>query len=127
MIVVDTSAIVNALVARPAPERLVDRLADAGSLHAPHLLDVEVTAALRGLVLGGRLAADRASDALTDYLRLPIVRYSVEPLLPQVWALRDRLTAYDATFVALAQALGRPLVTCDRKVPALPGLQVEEY
>lgn len=88
MIVIDTAAVVNALVVRPAPEPLLDRL---------------------------RTAA-RARDALTDYLRLPIVRYPGEPLLPRVWELRGRLTAYDATFVALAEALGVPLVTCDRKL-----------
>lgn len=126
MIVVDTSAVVNVLVARPVPAELVDRLTDAGSLHAPHLLDVEVVAALRGLVLGRKLAAGRATDALTDFGRLPIIRYPAGPHLPRMWQLRSGLTAYDAAFVALAEALGCPLVTCDRKLRA-PGVVIETH
>ncbi|MEZ5095665.1 MAG: type II toxin-antitoxin system VapC family toxin [Nocardioides sp.] len=77
-------------------------------------------------VLGHKLTPPRASDALTDYLRLPIVRYPAEPLLPRVWELRGRFTAYDATFVALAQALDCRLVTCDRRLRAT-GVRIERF
>ena len=116
MIVVDSSALVAALTAADAPPLLLDRLATAASLHCPHLVDSEVVHALRRLVLRGQLTADRATDALADFLALPIIRYPAVELVPRIWALRDSLTGYDATFVALAETLGCPLVTCDARL-----------
>ena len=126
MIVVDTSAIVASLVGRPSIPALTARLMEAGSLHAPHLLDIEFAAALRGLVLGGVITADRATDAITDFRRLPVSRYSAEPLLSEIWQLRHNLTAYDANFVALAHVLRCPLVTCDSKIADV-AVQVDRY
>jgi predicted nucleic acid-binding protein len=85
------------------------------AVHAPHLLDVELLHTLRGLVTTARLTEDRAADARTDFADLTIVRYPHHPLADRVGALRHDLTAYDATFVALSEALGVPLVTCDAR------------
>ena len=121
MIIVDTSAVVAALIGRPPDKRLVDRLAVDGDLHAPHLLDVELLHALRRLVKGGQLSDDRAADARSDFADLPIVRYDHIALADRSWALRHDLTAYDATFVALAELLDLPLVTCDARLAHAPG------
>jgi predicted nucleic acid-binding protein len=115
VIVVDTSAVVEALVT-PDAEPLRARLSGAGSLHCPHLVDSEVVHALRGLVHRNHLDIDRARDALSDFMSLAIVRYPATTLLGRMWELRDSLTAYDATFVALAETLECPLVTCDARL-----------
>jgi predicted nucleic acid-binding protein len=121
VLVVDTSAIVAALVGRPRNQRLVDRLAADGDLHAPHLLDVELLHSLRRLVRTGRLSEDRAADARADFADLVVVRYVQVPLADRVWELRHNLTAYDATFVALAELLDAPLVTGDARLARTPG------
>jgi predicted nucleic acid-binding protein len=121
VIVVDTSAVIAALIGRPPDKRLVDRLAVDGDLHAPHLLDVELLHALRRLVKGGRLSEDRAADARSDFADLAIVRYDHVVLADRIWALRHNLTACDATFVALAELLDLPLVTCDARLAHAPG------
>lgn len=121
MLVVDASAIVEALVGRSPGPALVDRLAHDGDLTAPHLLDVEFLHALRRLVALGELSADRAADARLDFSDLSITRYPHHPLADRMWALRDNLTACDAAFVALSEALGVPLATCDAGLAAAPG------
>lgn len=121
MLVVDTSAVLAALAADEPDPALVQRLAGDGDLHGPHLLDTEVLHALRRMTISGAIGEDRAADALTDFADLAVVRYPHEPLNDRVWELRHNLTAYDATFVALAEALGVPLVTCDRRLAAAPG------
>ncbi|MDP2711419.1 MAG: type II toxin-antitoxin system VapC family toxin [Solirubrobacteraceae bacterium] len=121
MLVVDTSAVLAALVGGASSSSVADRLAGDPDLHAPHLLDIEVLHALRGLVRANALSEDRAHDVRSDVAELTIVRYPHEPLADRIWALRHNLTAYDAAFVALAEALGAPLVTCDAKLAAAPG------
>lgn len=116
MIVVDTSALVAVLVARPVVPGLLDRLTADADLHAPHLVDVEIIHALRRLVLTGSLTEDRAADARTDFDALTISRYPHGPLSDRMWALRHNVSAYDAAFVALAEALDAPLVTCDARL-----------
>lgn len=127
MLIVDTSAVLTALVERVPDSGLIQRLSDDGDLHAPHLIDVEILHALRGLVRGGKLTADRAEDVRTDVADLAITRYGHEPLVDRAWALRDNLTAYDAVFVALSEALDVPLITCDARLAAAPGIVVELY
>lgn len=85
-------------------------------LHAPDVVDAEILHALRGLVLGGKIRADRAEQARDLFRRLPIRRYPVRLIADRVWALRDNLTVFDACFVALAEVLSLPLVTADRKL-----------
>jgi predicted nucleic acid-binding protein len=120
MLVVDTSAVVAALVGLPPDRKLLARLSGDGDLHAPHLLDVELLHVLRRLVAGGHLSADRAADARADLADLVIMRYPHFPLADRIWALRPNLSAYDAVFVALSEALGVPLVTCDARLAAAP-------
>jgi predicted nucleic acid-binding protein len=128
VLVVDTSAVVDALAGRPPDERLLARLGADGDLHAPHLLDVELLHALRGLVAAGHLSQDRAADARSDFADLAIVRYEHGFLADRIWELRH-MTACDAAFVALSEALDVPLVTCDRRLAGAPGhrARVELY
>lgn len=128
MLVVDTSAVIAAL-AGGAPPALITRLADDGDLHAPHLLDTEILHALRRLVLTGAISEEQAEDLRSDLADLAVTRYPHEPLSDRVWELRPNLTAYDATFVALAETLSVPLVTCDGALGRAPGHRatVEHY
>ena len=121
MLVVDTSAVIAALAGRPPNHAVVERLGGDGDLAAPHLLDVEFLHALRRLVLGHRLGEDRAADARDDLAALAITRYQHTLVADRVWELRHGLTAYDATFVALAELLGATLVTCDARLARASG------
>ena len=127
MIVVDASVVVTALADDGADgEELRSRLQADGDLHVPEVLDLEVAAALRRLVVMERaLSARRASQALEDLADLPAERYGHRPLLGRVWALRHNLAAYDAAYVALAEALGAVLITADRRLARCPGLSCE--
>lgn len=127
MLVLDTSALLAALAEVQPDRALVRRLSDDSDLHAPHLIDIEILHALRGLVRAGQLSPDRAEDIRTDVSDLTITRYSHQPLADRIWALRDNLTAYDAAFVALSEALNAPLITCDARLAKAPGVTCELY
>jgi predicted nucleic acid-binding protein len=116
VIVVDTSAVLAALVGRPRDEGLIARLGEDGDLHAPHLIDLEILHALRRLARTRSMTEERANEVRTDFADLAIVRYPHHPLGDRIWELRRKLTAYDAAFVALSEALGVPLVTCDARM-----------
>lgn len=116
MIVVDTSAVLSALVRKSPSQGLLARLTRDADLHAPHLIDVEMLHALRRLVSRGELTGERADDARADFADLALVRYPHHPLADRMWDLRHNLTAYDAAFVALSEALGAPLITCDARL-----------
>ena len=118
VLVIDTSAAVEALVARDPAGGLLGRLSNDGDLHAPYLIDVEVLHVLRRLNALGELTGERAADARMDFRELAVVRYPHAPLSDRIWALRHNLTAYDAAFVALAETLDTPLVTCDGRLAA---------
>jgi len=90
--------------------------------HAPHLIDAEVAHALRGLAIGGKITPDDGSRLLSAWRGLDIVRIPMAGLFPRVWELRANLTAYDAFFVAAAEALAAPLLTGDRRLAAAPGI-----
>jgi predicted nucleic acid-binding protein len=122
VIVLDASVMVD-LLTKEAPEtaHIRARLARELEVHVPHLVDVEVAHALRGLVLRDRLAAARARRAIRRFAILPLVRWSQTPLLSRVFALHDQLTAYDATYVALAEGLGATLLTRDARMARAAG------
>lgn len=120
MLVLDASAVLRALL--PGAEAdLLARLGSDRDLHAPHLLDLEIVSALRRLNRSRRLSADRARDALTDLSDLNLTRYPHELLLPRIWQVRENLTAYDAAYVALAEALEAPLLTADARLARSSG------
>lgn len=129
MRVVDASAVVRGLASSEQSVELIDTLLGDEDLHAPHLVDVEVTHALRRLVAIGALGADRAADARLDLDALPITRYPHPPLLDRAWQLRENLSVSDAVYVALAELLGAPLLTCDAHIASAPGhhAQVELF
>lgn len=116
MIVVDSAVVVDALTAADGVDDLHAYLA-AEELHAPTLLDYEVLSALRGLTLGAHLSTARAQDVLTDFEDLSIQRWpSVDSLRRRAFQLRDNLSAYDAGYVALAEALECSLLTRDARL-----------
>jgi len=122
LIVLDASALLEILLRTPLAERLMDRALDASErMHAPHLLDVEVTQVLRRLVQCEEIAAARAEQALEDLAKLLIERHEHQSLVSRVWQLRDSISAYDGVYVALAEALGAPLLTCDAKLAGTHG------
>src|SRR5579859_2464082 len=117
VIVVDASAILELLLNRGAAARIRDRMfRRRETLHAPHLLDVEVLQVLRRYNLSGELTDARAEEAIQTFAALPIDRYSHEVLAGRIWQLRANLTAYDAAYVALAEAIGAPLLTTDARL-----------
>jgi predicted nucleic acid-binding protein len=124
MIVVDASAVLETLLRTPNAETVEKRLFDPSqTLHAPHLLDVEVAQVLRRYAGNGEIDDERGRAALADLAAFPLRRYPHDFLLPRVWDLRKNLTAYDAVYVALAEALDAPLLTCDRRLATAPGHQ----
>lgn len=122
-VVVDASAAVPLLVDRPDETPGVHALLANldGDLVAPHVIDLEVASVLRWHVRSGELAADAAKRAVDDLAALRLARYPHDVLLPRIWGLRDNLTAYDAAYVALAEALAAPLVTRDTRIAGAPG------
>jgi predicted nucleic acid-binding protein len=121
MIVLDASAALEWLLQTDAGLRVDARISAGETLHAPHLLDIEVAQVLRRFVLAGAVRPPRAAEALEDLMDLAVVRYPHDVFRWRVWALRDNLTAYDAAYVALAEALDATLVTCDARLAEAPG------
>jgi predicted nucleic acid-binding protein len=122
LIVIDASAVIEILLNTPAAKTVAARVLDPSqSVAAPHLLDVEVLQVLRRYTRAGELDSHRGQQAIQDLLDLPIVRYPHDPLLHRVWELRDNVTAYDAVYIALAEALDAPLLTCDERLAVAPG------
>jgi predicted nucleic acid-binding protein len=122
VIVVDASALLEALLRTPAAAAVERRMfGSRQTLHAPHLIDVEVAQVVRRYAAGGEIESERGVAALADLADMPLRRYSHDFLLPRVWALRHNLTAYDAVYVALAEALDAPLLTRDQRMAAASG------
>jgi predicted nucleic acid-binding protein len=119
VIVLDASAAVSALLnAGPARTSLADE-----AVHVPHLIDAEIAHALRRQVLGRSLAAADGWAALDTWRRLGVVRHPIGGLLDRVWELRENVSAYDASYLALAEALGCALLTADGRLGRVPGLR----
>jgi predicted nucleic acid-binding protein len=122
VIVLDASAAVELLLNTATGKSIAARLRpETVTVHAPHLIDVEVTQVLRRYVLAQALSAERAVMALDCLRDLDLTRYAHEPFLPRMWELRANLTAYDAAYVSLAEALGAVLLTCDARLARAPG------
>jgi len=124
-VVVDASAIVAALVDGGSDGSWAESMLTREDLVAPHLMPVEVANTLRRAVHAGDLSADVAALAHNDLARLRVELFPYEPHAERVWKLRDNLTAYDAWYVALAEALNLPIVTLDRRVASAPGPRCE--
>ena len=112
MIVIDASAVVSALL-NDGPAR---QLMGQQRLHAPYLIDTEVPSALRRQVLAGTVSAEHGWTALDTWRRLAVTRYPAHGLLDRIWQLRHNVSAYDATYVALAEGLGCSLATLDGRL-----------
>jgi predicted nucleic acid-binding protein len=131
LIVIDASAGVAILLnVGPEVEYIRDRIARPGeTLHVPHLFEVEVLHALRLHTLLGTVSPERARLALSRLRDTQLVRYPHTPLMERVWELKDNLTAYDAAYVAPAEALDAPLITLEARLARSPGVRasVEVY
>lgn len=113
---------VEVLLNTPAAPSIAERLfAERETLHAPHLIDVEVAQVLRRYAMMGQLDATRGRQALHDLSEFPLTRYPHDLFLGRIWELRHRVTAYDAVYIALAEALPAPLITRDRKLATATG------
>ena len=122
MIVIDASALLEVLLNTATSGRIAERLfARNDTLHAPHVLDLEIAQVLRRYTLSAEMNAARSEQALEDLADLPLNRYPHDVFLFRIWALRRNLTAYDAAYVALAEALDVPLVTRDTALASAPG------
>jgi predicted nucleic acid-binding protein len=126
VIVLDASAAVDWLLQTSAGQQIEKRIyARSESLHAPHLLDVEVGQVMRRLVREAVISAQRAEEAIQDLMDLRVTRYPHFVFLSRVWQLRHNLSAYDAVYVALAENLGAALVTRDVRLASASGRAVD--
>ena len=122
MIVVDASALLEFLLQTPLGSRVETRLfRDGDEFHSPHLVDVEVTQGLRRLVRSGEVSPGRAAEVIADLADHDLHRHAHLDLLTRAWKLRENVTAYDAMYVALGEALDAAVVTCDTPLAKTPG------
>jgi predicted nucleic acid-binding protein len=122
MIVVDASVVLEALLGSRLAAQARDVVFDPDAiLHAPHLIDLEVVQVVRRYSLKGAMPDRRVGELIDDFLALPIERFAHEIFLGRIWELRANLTAYDAAYVSLAEALDVPLVTCDDRLAGSAG------
>ena len=122
MIVIDASALLEFLLQTALGVRVEARLfGENAELHAPHLLDVEIAQALRRLLRMGEVSSIRAGEVIADLTDLDLHRHSHVDLLDRAWKLRNNMSACDAMYIALAEALEAPIVTCDHPLGIAPG------
>ena len=122
MIVLDASAAIDWLLQTSSGQQLEKRIySRSEALYAPHLLDLEVAQVLRRLVRENLITAQRAEQALEDFVNMRVTRYPHAVLLPRIWRLRNNLSAYDAAYVVLAEKLNAPLITRDARLSSSPG------
>ena len=121
MIVLDASALLELLLVTDKAGEVAERIAaPEETLHAPHLIDLEVAQVLRRYVARRQLDEVRASQALEDLQDLDLNRYPHDVLLGRIWELRHNASAYDAAYLALAETLGAPLLTSDARLREVP-------
>lgn len=119
---IDASALLEILLRTERADRLMERVfSGSEQMHAPQLLDIEITQVLRRLVRQKEITAARAEQALQDLADLAVERHQHQTLIQRIWQLRDSLSAYDGVYVALAEALAAPLLTCDAKLAGAHG------
>ncbi len=122
MIVVDASAVIEILLRTEAASLIEHHIFSPGeTLHAPHLLDLEVAQVLRRYCASGEMDPGRGQEAVADLADFPITRYPHDLFLPRIWSLRHNMTAYDAVYVALSEILSAPLLTRDARLASSPG------
>ena len=122
MIVLDASAVIELLLQTAIGKRVARRIAARSQgLHSPHLVDVEVLQVLRRWEARGALSSDRAAEAVVDLAQLDLRRHPHDVLSSRIWELRANVTAYDAAYLALAEALRAPLLTTDGRLARAPG------
>jgi predicted nucleic acid-binding protein len=121
--VVDCSIIIRLLASQPGDNLLRQRL--SRMVHAPALVDAEVSSVIRGLAITTkpdvRISEERAQQMLQDYAGLRIARHPMQPLQARAFEIRHNFTAYDAMYIALAERLNLPLLTDDGKFDGAPG------
>jgi predicted nucleic acid-binding protein len=130
VIVLDASAAIDWLLQTAVGQRIETRIYSRGeSLHAPHLLDLEVAQVLRRLVRESAVSAQRADLALRDLQDLRLTRYPHFVFLPHIWRLRHNLSAYDAAYVVLASQLAATLITRDARLASASsrGVSIELF
>ena len=125
MIVLDASVVLELLLVTEKGGRVAQRIsAPEETLHAPHLIDLEVAQVLRRYVARRQLDEARAGQALEDLRDFDLNRYPHDVLLGRIWELRHNASAYDAAYLALAEALGAPLLTSDARLAEVPDTRV---
>jgi predicted nucleic acid-binding protein len=130
VIVLDASAAIDWLLQTAVGQQIENRIYSRGeSLHAPHLLDLEIAQVLRRLVREASVSAQRADQALEDLLALRVTRYAHFVFLPRIWRLRHNLSAYDAAYVTLTRELDATLITRDARLTSasLNGIRIELF
>lgn len=121
MIVLDASSAVEWLLDTSLGAQVDRFIGNARTVHAPYLLDVEILHSLRRLTLAGEIPLVRAAAAIEDLEGLRVKRYPHEDFRRRIWSLRANISAYDAAYIALAESLDAPFVTCDKKLASAPG------
>ena len=121
MIVADASAVVEVLLNTPSGLEIRRYLAAEETIHVPHLLDLQVLQVLRRYARISTANSPRVEEALQDYASMQLNRHGHLALLPRIWELRHNWTAYDAAYIALAEALDAPLITRDRALASRSG------
>jgi predicted nucleic acid-binding protein len=126
MIVIDASYLVTALGEDgETGQSRREALWDSDETYAPELIDLEVASVVRRAVRLSRMAPERAIQLLADLALLQVERVSHVPFLSRIWDLRENLTPYDASYVALAEIMEAPLLTADARLARAPGIRCE--